>query len=63
MNGGLVVSLDSDKDFRTSLERVLARPEFPTVASAPTEIPHALLLGAIRQNARDWTGPLPEGLA
>ena len=65
LTGILTVSLDSQKDFRASLEQVIARPEFATVARAPADVPHARLLGAIRENAKglDWPPSVIERLA
>jgi len=59
------VSFDSEKDWRRSLERLLQRPEFKIIESAPREIPHTRLIRAIRQNAKgfEWPPSVVERLA
>jgi hypothetical protein len=65
LTSDVVLSLDSEQDYRGAVERFLASPEFDVVAKAPSDTPHARLIRAIRENAKgmDWPPSVIERLA
>jgi hypothetical protein len=66
LTSDVILSLDSTTDsLQSNVERFLNRREFATVRAAPSEIPHAGLLRAIRENAKglEWPPSVIERLA
>ena len=59
LTGPYGLSVDPTLDtLRAQIAPTLERPEFDLIAAAPSDLPHADLIGSLRENARGWKWPL-----